>query len=243
LTSFWIPSETSYRKYNDFTSFLLLLFNILTVNIIFDVSHSEMPEGEIRDHTDALSKKMQKPIQKLGSEVSLHFGKIRRYSPEVLDQRDSCDNQILLPWDSTKHLALAIQGLNRQDLLDAWDSVVAGKHRSRVVSHVYGSSFKMEPTITPIQGLGSNKDKIGRNIVHINSTNKIIEKRKMLVRYGNVRKQARPTHLSSFVKNIGGRNVAIAGVAAGTALLVCALNTTLGSRKESTKMISMKLVK
>jgi len=102
----------------------------------------EMPESQIRDHSDALGQKMLKPIQKLGSEASVHFGKIRRYAPEVLGNWKKRDASI--PWDSAKVMAKEIQSLDRSDLLQTWDRVVAGKNRSRVVSLVYGKTFPLE---------------------------------------------------------------------------------------------------
>merc|ERR1719469_389713 len=52
----------------------------------------DMPTSEIADHTDALSKKMDKPLLNLSAERSRQFGKIRRYAPELLS---TCKD---LPW-------------------------------------------------------------------------------------------------------------------------------------------------
>lgn len=101
----------------------------------------DMPESEILDHADALSQKLLKPIQKLGAESSVHFAKIRRYGPEVLASGGEGND---LPWGSVASLAGRVQSLERTDLLQVWDRVVADKQkRSRVVSCVYGTSFPL----------------------------------------------------------------------------------------------------
>jgi insulysin len=110
----------------------------------FKMSLINMPESEIRDHADALSTKLLKPIQKLVSETSTHFAKIRRYGPEILR---SGGTGVDLPWDSVKDLAGAIRGLQRQDLVSAWDRVVLGPHRSRITSMVYGSTFPLDENL------------------------------------------------------------------------------------------------
>ena len=96
------------------------------------------PESEISDHAKALKTKMLKPIQKLGSEVSNHYSKIRRYAPEVLVTGGTDSD---LPWDNSKPLAYAIEKLKRDDLVRAWDRLTLPKSRSRVISLVYGSTF------------------------------------------------------------------------------------------------------
>lgn len=100
-----------------------------------------MPESEIKHHADALSKKMLKPIQKLGTEANNQFSKIRRYGPEVLANGGTDKD---LPWDSVKTLAREVQTLQREDLVQNWDRMVAKNSRARVVSCVYGTTFPLE---------------------------------------------------------------------------------------------------
>ena len=100
-----------------------------------------MPESEIRHQADALSEKMLKPIQKLDTEATNQFSKIRRYGPEVLNAGGTDRD---LPWDSIKALAYEIKSLNREDLLETWDQMVATDARSRVTSCVYGTTFPLE---------------------------------------------------------------------------------------------------
>lgn len=101
----------------------------------------EMPESEIQDHVLALSTKLLKPIQKLNSEVSTQFTKIRRYTPEVAGQSSM---QKDLPWNSLKVLASQIRITSREDLMNTWDRMVSTRSRSRLVTCVYGSTFPLE---------------------------------------------------------------------------------------------------
>lgn len=103
-----------------------------------------MPDSEIKHHADALSKKMLKPIQKLGTEANSQFSKIRRYSPEVFASGGTDKD---LPWNSVKELASEVQKLGRDDLVQNWDRMVAKNERSRVVSCVYGSTFPLEDSL------------------------------------------------------------------------------------------------
>jgi hypothetical protein len=116
-----------------------------------------MPESEIRHHADALSKKLLKPIQKLGMEATNQFAKIRRYAPEVLGSGGTDKD---LPWDSIKDLAREIQSLNRDDLVENWDRMVAKNERSRVVSCVYGKTFPLESSLgtLPSHAIINNMD-------------------------------------------------------------------------------------
>ena len=106
----------------------------------FRTTLENTPESEIEDHAKALKTKMLKPIQKLGSEANSHFSKIRRYAPEVLISGGS---DVDLPWDNAKPLATAIEKLKREDLVKTWDRLTLPKSRSRVLSHVYGSTFPL----------------------------------------------------------------------------------------------------
>lgn len=106
----------------------------------FRTTLKNTPESEIADHAKALKTKMLKPIQKLGSETSNHFSKIRRYAPEILTNGGSDRD---LPWDNSKPLANAMENLKREHLVQAWDRLTLQKNRSRVTSHVYGSTFPL----------------------------------------------------------------------------------------------------
>eukprot|EP00934_Nitzschia_sp_Nitz4_P005395 Nitzschia sp. Nitz4//scaffold243_size29414//11200//15047//NITZ4_008058-RA/size29414-augustus-gene-0.12-mRNA-1//1//CDS//3329543837//5385//frame0 len=114
----------------------------------FRESLVNMPDSEIRDHADALSTKLLKPIQKLQTETSDHFAKIQRYAPELFyrhkkilpKQRGAVGR---LPWDSVKDLAREIQTLRRSDLLATWDRMTQESTRCRIVSCVYGNTFPL----------------------------------------------------------------------------------------------------
>ena len=98
-----------------------------------------MPESEIRSHADALSENMMKPIQSLSSEVALRFGRIRYYSPELVNDLDS------MPWESVPSIARAVTNVSRQDLLSTLDRVVLNQNqRSRVLSLIYGKTFPLD---------------------------------------------------------------------------------------------------
>lgn len=100
----------------------------------------DMPESSIADHASALKAKLLKPIQKLSAETNNHFGKIRRFGPEILSKGG---NDKDLPWDNAKVLANAIGNLKRADLVEAWDRLVQPRTRSRVISHIYGSTHPL----------------------------------------------------------------------------------------------------
>jgi len=95
----------------------------------------QMPESEIESHATALSTKLLKPTQKLSTEASSHFSKIKRYAPEIGSAASG------IPWNNAPVLAAQIRKLSRDDLLRTWDRIVLPAHRSRVVSMVHGSSF------------------------------------------------------------------------------------------------------
>lgn len=111
-----------------------------------------MPESEIRDHADALSTKLLKPIQKLQTEASNHFAKIQRYSPELFrkDGSSGQDPTEELPWNSVQSLAAALKELKRQNLIETWDRMTKPDTRSRIVSCVYGSTFPLESSLARI---------------------------------------------------------------------------------------------
>lgn len=107
-----------------------------------------MPESEIRDHANALSTSLLKPIQKLQTETSNHFSKIERYAPELfyrhkklLPKARGAEGRI--PWDSVQTLAHRIRTLDRAALLETWDRMIQPNSRSRIVSCVYGNTFPL----------------------------------------------------------------------------------------------------
>lgn len=200
---------------------------------------SQISEEELGNHKDALRKKLLKPIQRLSDEHQVHFSKISRFVPEVLDQSESNECISELPWNTKFQLAVAIKNLNQEDILKAWDIVVSGKHRSRIVSHVYGSSFGLdEGRKEYLSTLKS--DKSGRSIVHIVSTTDLFEKRKLMSPFGiKSRRTFHVSTLSTMVKHIGQKKLAI-GVAAGTSLLLYAVNTMWSRKQGSNKLIQQK---
>jgi len=105
----------------------------------FRQSLANMPESEIADHASALSTKLLKPIQKLSTEASTHFTKIRRFAPEIHASSDEID----LPWDNSKVIASTIRSLRRKDLLRQWDRMMLPHTSARVVSCVYGTTFPL----------------------------------------------------------------------------------------------------
>lgn len=184
-----------------------------------------MTDIEIKDHTDSLSTKLLKPIQNLGIEVDDHFNKIRRYSPELVDDPIDTDTTIhndpvVLPWDGKRKLALAINALNRQDLLHTWDSVIAGKRRSRIVTHIYGSSFPMENSCKRIP--------FGLEHTNLNSTTDIVKVRNKLSPFGS-RFTNQDIGVRTLLRN---KTVAFAGVAIGFGFLYYTLNCTRDDSKK-----------
>eukprot|EP00557_Chaetoceros_sp_GSL56_P004972 CAMPEP_0176495558 /NCGR_PEP_ID=MMETSP0200_2-20121128/10720_1 /TAXON_ID=947934 /ORGANISM="Chaetoceros sp., Strain GSL56" /LENGTH=1176 /DNA_ID=CAMNT_0017893443 /DNA_START=166 /DNA_END=3696 /DNA_ORIENTATION=+ len=137
---------------------------------------SNLPDEELRHHTDSLSKKLLKPKRALGEEVQLQLTKITDYAPEILARGKSPSE---LPWNSSKDLANAIVNLKRVDLINAWDNVVAGKQRSRIVSHVYGSTF-------PLDKLESNDFEAryrNKSVINLKSLEGVAQKRENLMQY------------------------------------------------------------
>lgn len=143
---------------------------------VFRKSLENIPESEILDHSDALREQLLKPIQKLGTEVSLHFGKILLFGPEVLDYSDRRHS---LPWNKSKDLAQVLKTVTREDLLEVWDQVVGGRYRSRVVSHVYGKTFPLKNEKSSLQAKGRS------HILIVDNLNEIFEKRKELAHYNS----------------------------------------------------------
>ena len=170
----------------------------------------EMPDAEIQSHTGPMSKKLLKPIQKLDAEVGRHFSKIRRYAPEIVK-----NNRETLQWDSHIHLAESIKSLSRQDIIDTWDDIVAGKDRARVVSHVYGSTFPLEKSSPELQEF-SPPLKENRKVLHLKNHDDIFMKREGLSRFSrnlsshNV--EAKVNQMKNLVKTFDTRTGVMAGV-------------------------------
>jgi len=137
-----------------------------------------MPESEIKDHEDALSKKLLKPIQKLSNETAIQFRKICLYGAEVLHSDSTYKD---LPWNSAEVLARTIQKLERADLLSVWDSVVENKERSRVVSSVYGNTFPLDKARNGNVAAPKLSSLKGSQLTMVHSLEKLFEKRSTLL--------------------------------------------------------------
>jgi hypothetical protein len=129
---------------------------------------------------------MLKPKRALGEEVQLQLARITDFAPEVLARGKSPSE---LPWNANKDLANAVVNLNREDLINTWDNVVAGKRRSRIVSHVYGSTF-------PLDTYNSNDFDLrhrNKSLVNLKTIEDLAHKRAMLLQYStdNLRLQRR----------------------------------------------------
>ena len=168
-----------------------------------------MSDKEFQTHTDSLSKKLQKPIQKLNVEVGNHFSKIRRYASDIVQSDHKS-----LPWDSSKYLAESIKSLTRKDIIDTWDELVTCQDRCRVVSHVYGSSF---PLLTDDQG----KEEIlpvmkpMRNTVYLKSRQDIFQKRDLLSRFTRNPLHHRGESVAFQMQNVARNIDSRAGIMAG----------------------------
>lgn len=160
---------------------------------------SNMPNSTIADYAAALQTKLLKPIQKLSDETNNHFGKIRRFGPEILAQGG---NDKDLPWDNAKVLAQAIGKLERTDLIATWDRLVQDRSRARIVSHVYGSTHPLDRT--SIQISRSRR---------ITDTPNLIKLRKQLSRYSASAKNKSFRTLPSFFNNSLPSSKIVAGVA------------------------------
>jgi len=180
----------------------------------FRGSLMNMPESEIRDHADALSSKLLKPMQSLSSEASNHFSKIRRYAPEILR---AGGNDSDLPWKSVEDLAGSIQALQRKDLVETWDRVVLGTDRSRVVSMVYGSTFPLDEKLARKRATSSKS-------VVVNNAADLLKLRRNLKPYENKVERA-----SQFAKLLPSSTYARLGFAAAA---VGVIGFTLSARRK-----------
>jgi hypothetical protein len=160
---------------------------------VFRESLASMPESEIRDHADALSTKLLKPIQKLQTEATTHFGRILRYGPEIFYQQQRDDNNgnnpsDRLPWDATASLARGIKSLTRSELLETWDRMIQPTNRSRVVCCVYGNTFPLSD---------NNMASSPRRVV--SSFSDLIQLRKGLQVYNDQPTQSKRRFFSSWI--------------------------------------------
>jgi hypothetical protein len=135
-----------------------------------------MDKDEIKSHTKALSQKLMEPKKKLGDEVALHFSKISRYAPEILQNNCVEESSNILPWNSATHLAEAMEYIDRDSLLKTWDNVISCKRRSRIVSHVYGKIF-------PFNKFSDFRGASDRNISNIQTKAQVMAKRNELTNF------------------------------------------------------------
>jgi len=163
-----------------------------------------IPESEIRDHADALSAKILAPIQKLGTEASIHFGKILRNCPEILQGGRVVSD---IPWNSSISLASTIKRLERGELIETWDRVVLGKP-SRIVSCVYGKKFPLQSSLNKSEVRTSISDTV------VDNTKDILKFRKRLQAYGNSSKSADAPMLSRFLSGLSFHRTSGIGLAA-----------------------------
>jgi hypothetical protein len=95
-----------------------------------------MPQSEIDNHADALSKKMWEPHKKLTMEASDNFAKVKRFAPEVYwnkGKKGEGVGELLgkIPWAVSDTIADEIRKCTRGDLIDCFDSVIGGVDRKR----------------------------------------------------------------------------------------------------------------
>lgn len=169
----------------------------------FRSSLLRIPESEIRDHANALSNTLLKPAQKLSTEASIHFGKIRRYGPEIL-RAGGGDSD--LPWNSIQDLAVAIQSLARQDLVTTWDRVVLGPNRSRVTTMVYGSTFPLNETV-------AFQRATSKSLLVVNDTADLMKLRENFKIYEN--KTIRPNQILNHIPTMTPLRLGLAAAAIG----------------------------
>jgi len=151
----------------------------------FRESLLSMPESQIRHHATALSTKLLKPIQKLGTEASTHFSKITAFAPEVLaSESDGRHESLEVPWNSVQALARKIDSLDRRDLVRTWDGLVLQRNRARIVSCVYGKTF-------PLDSKQVWKRKSWTNSMVVNSMSDIVALRETLPPFDNTHPQSR----------------------------------------------------
>jgi insulysin len=194
----------------------------------FRSSLENMPDSEIQHYSTALSTNMLKPVQKLGTESSNQFSKIRHYAPEILNTSGGTDKD--LPWNSVKALAGTIESLKRPELLQTWDRMIQPQSRARVVSCVYGTTFPLQIQQIPV-----------RACTVIDSISAVIALRQKLPHYDNqtvVQSVSSsvppPSSRRLFVRWVTNHRTAL-GFAAATVALAGATGWTLLSRSKKRK--------
>eukprot|EP00980_Cylindrotheca_fusiformis_P005083 scaffold1080_cov195-Cylindrotheca_fusiformis.AAC.1 len=140
----------------------------------------KMPESEIRDHADALSTKLLKPVQKLITEANNSFSKIQLYGPECFAEVG--EEKSAMPWKSVEALAGGIQSIGRKELLETWDRMFDPSSRCRIVSCVYGNTFPLEPNKQAWSFLGWNRQSTARIS---NNFSKLLEHRQRMHVFDN----------------------------------------------------------
>jgi secreted Zn-dependent insulinase-like peptidase len=135
----------------------------------------DMSSAEIQDYAESLAKELTKPIRKLGTEADNQFGKIKRFAPETLYAGNS-DNEASfedIPFDNAEVLAAALRKLDRNMILNVYDSLIMKKEsRSRILSYVYGRTFPLKEVPSPTP-----------NKVYLSSMNELMAKRMTLIAY------------------------------------------------------------
>lgn len=162
-----------------------------------------MERSEIQEYADSLANSLTKPIRKLNEESRYHFGKIRRYAPEALKSSEPSD--LDLGWDNPQVIANALQGLNRDHLLQVFDDLILKKGtRTRIVSTVYGKTFPM-PTQLPKSGTTSS----------ISSLEDLLAKRSKLIPFDPTTNYGRQNSFATLVwRNMSKHKAAYVAAAA-----------------------------
>jgi hypothetical protein len=208
----------------------------------FRESLVNMPESEIRDHSDALSTKLLKPIAKLQTEASNHFGKISRYGPELFHNmhKDITNGRVdpakQLPWDSVQSLAATLRSLTRDELLETWDRMTHPSTRSRIVSCVYGNTF---PLVAPSPAESSIIPRAisagwmaRRHTKVVNNFSHILQLRKKLHVFDDQPSPANSRHFSGWISSRVSSQPLWAKVGFGCAIGVGMVGLTFGFRNQ-----------
>lgn len=133
----------------------------------------EMSPSEIEEYSDSLAKALTEPIRKLGDEASNHFGKIKRYAPEIDGSEYSAND---IPWDNAEVLAAAVRKLDRDVILRVYDSLVIKKEsRSKITAFVYGNTFPVAVDLKHV------RSPLGKYVA--TSIEEVLSKRKTLIGY------------------------------------------------------------
>lgn len=187
----------------------------------------DMPHEEIQDYADSLAKALTKPIRKLGDEASNHFSKIRRYAPETLVE-GSCYSVEDMPFDNAEVIAGAIRKLDRNTILEVYDSLlVRPDSRSRIISHVYGNVFPLDPlSVKPIAGSASYA---------VSSMEELMKKRQSLIAYDSSRNYYTKEQASSLWRSLGKHKTTVRYAFAAAALVGVGLLGTVAIKGRNEK--------